>query len=170
MQLQTCRKENLPLHSDGARLWNAMVATKFLLISTANILIPYRFVSARDWVPCRFGIDWVSDTLTMLYVFVQMLGGGMRQAGYLAAAAIYGIDHHWHRMQQDHDKPNPLGVLSKVPVLFGLVDTNIVIFELDSEARENQFMQHMQKNKIQLIIWALEIAFCYAFRLHGCPT
>ena len=40
----------------------------------------------------------------------------MRQAGYLAAAAIYGIDHHWHRMQQDHDKAKSLGeVLSKVP-------------------------------------------------------
>ena len=84
----------------------------------------------------------------------KMLGGGMRQAGYLAAAAIYGIDHHWHRMQQDHDKAKSLGeVLSKVPGVRYLapVDTNIVIFELDSELRENQFMQHMQKNKIQLI-------------------
>ena len=74
----------------------------------------------------------------------------MRQAGYLAAAAIYGIDHHWHRMQQDHDKAKSLGeVLSKVPGVRYLapVDTNIVIFEMDSEVRENQFMQHMQKNR-----------------------
>ena len=152
---QLCRQENLPLHLDGARLWNAMVATK-----TSPAFYGQHFdtlsicFSKGLGAPVGSALVGPQSTIDNALRIRKMLGGGMRQAGYLAAAAIYGIDHHWHRMQQDHDKAKSLGeVLSKVPGVRYLapVDTNIVIFELDSEARENQFMQHMQKNKIQLI-------------------
>lgn len=152
---QLCRKENLPLHLDGARLWNAMVATNISPdfygqhFDTLSICF-----SKGLGAPVGSALIGSQTTIDNALRIRKMLGGGMRQAGYLAAAAIYGIDHHWHRMQQDHDKAKSLGeVLSKVPGVRYLapVDTNIVIFELDSEARENQFMQHMQKNKIQLI-------------------
>ena len=152
---QLCRKENLPLHLDGARLWNAMLATNISPdfygqhFDTLSICF-----SKGLGAPVGSALIGSQTTIDNALRIRKMLGGGMRQAGYLAAAAIYGIDHHWHRMQQDHDKAKSLGeVLSKVPGVRYLapVDTNIVIFELDSEARENQFMQHMQKNKIQLI-------------------
>lgn len=152
---QLCRKENLPLHLDGARLWNAMVATNISPdfygqhFDTLSICF-----SKGLGAPVGSALIGSQTTIDNALRIRKMLGGGMRQAGYFAAAAIYGIDHHWHRMQQDHDKAKSLGeVLSKVPGVRYLapVDTNIVIFELDSEARENQFMQHMQKNKIQLI-------------------
>lgn len=152
---QLCRQENLPLHLDGARLWNAMVATK-----TSPAFYGQHFDTLSICFSKGLGAP-VGSALIGSHTIIdnalrirKMLGGGMRQAGYLAAAAIYGIDHHWHRMQQDHDKAKSLGeVLSKVPGVRYLapVDTNIVIFELDSEVRENQFMQHMQKNEIQLI-------------------
>lgn len=152
---QLCCKENLPLHLDGARLWNAMVATNISpdfygqYFDTLSICF-----SKGLGAPVGSALIGSQTTIDNALRIRKMLGGGMRQAGYLAAAAIYGIDHHWHRMQQDHDKAKSLGeVLSKVPGVRYLapVDTNIVIFELDCEARENQFMQHMQKNKIQLI-------------------
>ena len=152
---QLCRKENLPLHLDGARLWNALVATNISPdfygqhFDTLSICF-----SKGLGAPVGSALIGSQTTIDSALRIRKMLGGGMRQAGYLAAAAIYGIDHHWHRMQQDHDKAKSLGeVLSKVPGVRYLapVDTNIVIFELDSEARENRFMQHMQKNKIQLI-------------------
>ena len=152
---QLCRKENLPLHLDGARLWNAMVATK-----TSPDFYGQHFdtlsicFSKGLGAPVGSALIGSQTTIDSALRIRKMLGGGMRQAGYLAAAAIYGIEHHWHRMQQDHEKAKSLGeVLSKVPGVRYLapVDTNIVIFELDSEARENQFMEHMQKNKIQLI-------------------
>ena len=152
---QLCRQENLPLHLDGARLWNAMVATK-----TSPAFYGQHFdtlsicFSKGLGAPVGSALVGPQTTIDNALRIRKMLGGGMRQAGYLAAAAIYGIDHHWHRMQQDHDKAKSLGeVLSKVPGVRYLapVDTNIVIFEMDSELRENQFMQHMQKNEIQLI-------------------
>ena len=152
---QLCRKENLPLHLDGARLWNAMLATNISPdfygqhFDTLSICF-----SKGLGAPVGSALIGSQTTIDNALRIRKMLGGGMRQAGYLAAAAIYGIDHHWHRMQQDHDKAKSLGeVLSKVPGVRYLapVDTNIVIFEMDSEVRENQFMQHMQKNKIQLI-------------------
>lgn len=152
---QLCRQENLPLHLDGARLWNAMVATK-----TSPAFYGQHFdtlsicFSKGLGAPVGSALVGPQSTIDNALRIRKMLGGGMRQAGYLAAAAIYGIDHHWHRMQQDHDKAKSLGeVLSKVPGVRYLapVDTNIVIFEMDSEVRENQFMQHMQKNEIQLI-------------------
>ena len=152
---QLCRQENLPLHLDGARLWNAMVATKtspaFYGQHFDTLSICFSKGLGAPVGSALIGSQTIIDNALRIR---KMLGGGMRQAGYLAAAAIYGIDHHWHRMQQDHDKAKSLGeVLSKVPGVRYLapVDTNIIIFELDSELRENQFMQHMQKNKIQLI-------------------
>src|SRR5262249_51652661 len=97
------RKHNLAMHLDGARLWNAMVTTG---------------VSAREWckhfdsIPVCFskGLGTpVGSALAGSKAFVaqgrrirKMLGGGMRQAGILAAAALYALDHHIDRLAEDH--------------------------------------------------------------------
>jgi len=84
----------------------------------------------------------------------KMLGGGMRQAGYLAAAASYAIDHHWQDLDNDHRRAKELGdaVLQLKGVSFlAPVDTNIVIFELETPAMEANFMAAMQDRNIHLI-------------------
>ena len=150
-----CKEENLPLHLDGARLWNAMTATKTSpsfygeMFDTISVCF-----SKGLGAPVGSALLGTKEQIDRALRIRKMLGGGMRQAGYLAAAASYGITHHWPRMGEDHQKAKALG--EAIKAVDGVrylapVDTNIVIFEFTSEAREKQFMEYMQKCKIQLI-------------------
>ena len=150
-----CKEENLPLHLDGARLWNAMTTTKTspafygAMFDTISVCF-----SKGLGAPVGSALLGTKEQIDRALRIRKMLGGGMRQAGYLAAGASYGITHHWPRVEEDHQKAKALG--EAVKAVDGVrylapVDTNIVIFEFTSEAREKQFMEHMQKCKIQLI-------------------
>ena len=81
----------------------------------------------------------------------KVFGGGMRQAGFLAAAGIYAIDHQWERLKEDHRKAKELGgALSKLSQVDFVeeVETNIVIFQLRPNEDIAGFMQLLQENKI----------------------
>ena len=150
-----CKEENLPLHLDGARLWNAMTATKTSPAFYGEMFDTISVCFSKGLgAPVGSALLGTKEQIDRALRVRKMLGGGMRQAGYLAAAASYGMTHHWPRMGDDHQKAKALG--EAVKAVDGVrylapVDTNIVIFEFTSEAREKQFMEHMQKCKIQLI-------------------
>ena len=150
-----CKEENLPLHLDGARLWNAMTATKTSPVFYGEMFDTISVCFSKGLgAPVGSALLGTKEQIDRALRIRKMLGGGMRQAGYLAAAASYGMTHHWPRMGDDHQKAKALG--EAVKAVDGVrylapVDTNIVIFEFTSEAREKQFMEHMQKCKIQLI-------------------
>ena len=150
-----CKEENLPLHLDGARLWNAMTATKTSPAFYGEMFDTISVCFSKGLgAPVGSALLGTKEQIDRALRIRKMLGGGMRQAGYLAAAASYGMTHHWPRMGDDHQKAKALG--EAVKAVDGVrylapVDTNIVIFEFTSEAREKQFMEHMQKCKIQLI-------------------
>lgn len=131
-------RSSLKVHLDGARIANASVATG----------IPFReYGACADTVSMCFskglgapvGSIVISDTETIQRARKKrkMFGGGMRQAGILAAAAIYALDHHIERLQEDHKNAARLGEL--IASLDGLelihpVETNIVVFKLDGSA------------------------------------
>ena len=150
-----CKKENLSLHLDGARIWNAMVATK-----TSPAFYGEHFdtisvcFSKGLGAPIGSALIGSKEIIDRALRVRKILGGGMRQAGYLAEAASYAIDHHWQETAQDHDKARELG--AAVMTIEGVrylapVDTNIVIFELASPQLEAEFMEYMAKKGIQLI-------------------
>ena len=69
----------------------------------------------------------------------KVFGGGMRQAGYLAAACIYALDHNVSRLAEDHQRANAMGeVMKELPFIEEVmpVDTNIVIAKLIDEKSE----------------------------------
>lgn len=84
----------------------------------------------------------------------KVLGGGMRQAGYLAAAALYALEHHIDRLAEDHRRAREIGaVLQELPFVKKVVpvETNIVIFELnDTVISEREFLEHLRRNGIRL--------------------
>lgn len=150
-----CKKENLSLHLDGARIWNAMIATKTTPTFYGEHFDTISVCFSKGLgAPIGSALIGSKEIIDQALRVRKILGGGMRQAGYLAEAASYAIDHHWLETAQDHDKARELG--AAVMTIEGVrylapVDTNIVIFELASPQLEDEFMAYMAKNGIQLI-------------------
>lgn len=129
------RARGLRTHMDGARLWNACAATG---------VAPAAYAAYFDTVSVCFskglgapvGSALVGDaaTLARAYRFRKMFGGGMRQSGYLAAAAMYAIENHQDRLTEDHAAAARLGEqLSRLPGIAVPLrpETNMVFFQLE---------------------------------------
>ena len=131
--LASARSHGLRTHLDGARLMNAAVAAS---------LPPSRFAAGFDtaWIDfakglgCAVGAVLVGshELIEEAWRYKQMWGGAMRQAGYLAAACLYALDHNVARLAEDHEHARLLAAgLAQIP---GVeidplaVETNIVIF------------------------------------------
>lgn len=150
-----CQKENLSLHLDGARIWNAMIATKTTPAFYGEHFDTISVCFSKGLgAPIGSALIGSKEMIDQALRVRKILGGGMRQAGYLAEAASYAIDHHWQETAQDHVKARELG--AAVMAIDGVrylapVDTNIVIFELASSQLEDEFMAYMTQSGIQLI-------------------
>ena len=128
-------QRGLRMHMDGARLWNACVATG---ISPAQYSAPFDSVSVclSKALGCPVGslILGSKDFIKRVHRFRKMVGGGMRQAGFLAAAGIYALDHHIDRLEEDHRKAKKmaqgLANIKNVGINPGEVETNILFFDV----------------------------------------
>jgi threonine aldolase len=129
------RDFNLRLHLDGARLWNACAATGHK---------PAEYARHFDTVSCCFskglgapaGSAVCGDKaiIARVYRFRKMFGGAMRQAGILAAAALYALDHHRERLVEDHANASRLAEgLAEIPgVSIPMpAETNMVFIDID---------------------------------------
>ncbi len=132
----TAHELGLATHLDGARLWNASVASG----------VPEEtFASGFDTVsvcfskglgaPMGSALAGRRDLIHRARRFKQMFGGGFRQAGMMAAGALYAVEHHRERLAEDHQTAARLAVgLAEIPGVTidpGEVDTNIVFFLMD---------------------------------------
>ncbi|MDH5673336.1 MAG: low-specificity L-threonine aldolase [Myxococcales bacterium] len=134
------RERGLALHLDGARIWNAAVATGR---SPAQLAAPFDSVSACFskglGAPVGSVLAGGREGIAKARRLRKMLGGGMRQAGILAAAALYALDHHRERLREDHDNARLLA--ERLSEVAGVgcepdrVETNIVNFTLEPGAR-----------------------------------
>ena len=84
----------------------------------------------------------------------KVFGGNMRQVGYLAAAGLYALDHHFDRLSEDHKKAKEIGsVLQELSIIKVVepIETNIVIFELESHVDESEFLKQLFDKNIHII-------------------
>lgn len=153
---EVCTAHGLKFHLDGARLWNALAVT-----GEDPKLYGHLFdsisVCLSKGLGCPVGSvllgskDFIAKALRVRKVF----GGGMRQAGFLAAAGIYALDHHRERLKEDHKKAKEIeAILSEKDFIASVspVDTNIIIFELNESVLDAEaFMHKMDENNIKLI-------------------
>lgn len=148
-------QNNLALHLDGARLWNA------LEVNQDN---PKDYGEAFDTISlcfskglgCPVGSILLGSKASIEEALRirKVLGGGMRQAGYLAAAASYALKYHREGLKKDHNKALEIAeILKASPVVDKVapVETNIVIFSLIPGKDENKFIQKMESKGILLI-------------------
>jgi threonine aldolase len=126
-----CDRHGLLLHLDGARIWNAHVATG---VPLAEIAAPCDTVSVclskGLGAPVGSLVLCSAELLPRLIRARKLLGGGMRQAGILAAAGLYALEHNIERMADDHRRARLLGErLARLPGLrvdLNTVQTNMV--------------------------------------------
>ena len=100
------------IHMDGARLWNAAVAAG---LEPAAVARPADTVSVCFskglGAPVGSALAGSKETIARARRGRKLLGGGMRQAGVIAAGALYALNHHIERLHEDHERARRLGVL-----------------------------------------------------------
>jgi threonine aldolase len=136
------RGQSLRMHLDGARLWNASVATG---IDERDYAAHFDSVSVCFskglGAPIGSALCGPRDFIQRAWRFRKMLGGGMRQTGILAAGALYALEHHRARLAEDHANARALATglarLSGIELDPATVQTNIVCFRVSTmQAKE----------------------------------
>ncbi|GAB4156379.1 MAG: GntG family PLP-dependent aldolase [Winogradskyella sp.] len=152
---QVANKHKLGYHLDGARLWNAMVV-KDENPKQYGELFDTISVCLSKGLGCPIGSVLLGKKELMKGALRirKILGGGMRQVGYLAAAGIYALDHHIERLSHDHNKAKEIGeVLSQLSFIKTVepIETNIIIFELNDHISETSFLNNLKEKNIHII-------------------
>jgi threonine aldolase len=130
------RQNGLALHLDGARLWNAIVATGIPAATWAAEFDSVSVCFSKGLgTPVGSALSGPRDFIARARRSRKLLGGGMRQAGVLAAAALHALDQHIDRLADDHRHARLLAeAVADTPGLRlnpSEVDTNLVWFEVD---------------------------------------
>lgn len=148
-----CKEHNLPLHLDGARLMNSLVETQ---------IDPKEYASAFDSIslclskglgaPVGSLLIGNKDFIKQSRRVRKVFGGGMRQAGFLAAAGLHALEHHVDRLTFDHNHAQQLEdafnqkswVKEVLPVM-----TNIVVVVLEDASKRDSYIQHFADQGIR---------------------
>lgn len=134
-------KHNIPMHLDGARLMNAVAATTLPPASYAQHFETVSLCLSKGLGAPVGSLLISSDRQLIDHArrFRRMYGGAMRQAGVLAAAGIYALEHHVARLTEDHSHAKKLArLLQQIPsvqIAPQHVETNIVIFDVTDQRR-----------------------------------
>jgi threonine aldolase len=148
--------EGMALHLDGARLWNVACATG---ISLAELAAPADTVmvsfSKGLGAPVGAALAGNRDLIERAGVVRKRLGGGMRQSGILAAAALYGIENNMDRLREDHENARALAdILARgghcrvVPP-----DTNIVMVDLSPGTDAAELEERCLSRGVRIAAW-----------------
>ena len=150
-------EHGLPLHLDGARLWNAAAATG---------VAPSRFAAQADTVmvcyskglgaPIGSALAGSEEAMKRAHALRKRLGGGMRQVGILAAAGLYALDHNLPRIGDDHVRARRLAEFVDELDGFRVIspDTNIIMIDVD---RDGLTAEEAERYLEERGVWILAI-------------
>ena len=149
---KVCRENGLKFHLDGARLFNALVETNDTPVDYGKIFDSISIcISKGLGAPVGSVLIGNKEFIRKARRIRKVFGGGMRQAGYLAAACIYAIDNHVERLLEDHRRAKQLETtlnsLSYIEAVIP-VQTNLVFFSLKPSMPVDKFLSNLRKNDI----------------------
>ena len=153
---EVCISHGLTYHLDGARLWNALMAKNETPEQYGKLFDTISICFSKG-LGCPVGSILLGskELMDKALRVRKILGGGMRQAGYLAAAAIYALDHNIQRLTEDHQKATEIGqILENLHFIKKVepIETNIIIFEIDEKAMsELDFVDKLAEKEISII-------------------
>ncbi len=152
---QVCSDNQLQLHLDGARLFNALSATGQQPADYGRLFDSIS-VCFNKGMGCPIGSVLLGSAAFIRQArrVRKVLGGGMRQAGFMAAAGIYALEHHRERLTEDHAHARQLAeALAKKDFVSAIkpVETNIVIFETTSDICTKDLAQRLKEQDVLAI-------------------
>lgn len=152
---KVCVENNLKLHLDGARLFNAIVAKNEDPKDYGKIFDSISICLSKSLgAPVGSVLIGTKEFIAKARRIRKVFGGGMRQAGYLAAACIYALDNHIERLEQDHHHAKLLAEALCEKDFVGEilpVETNIVIFTVKGRFTAQQLAAKLKEHNILTI-------------------
>jgi threonine aldolase len=155
-KIQKISKENdLAFHLDGARLFNALVAKNETPLQYGELFDTISICLSKGLgAPIGSVLIGTKEHIAKALRVRKLFGGAMRQAGFLAAAAIYALDNNVERLAEDHKRAKQIGsVLESCSYVQKVepIETNIVIFYVNKEIDPMDFIAKMESKGILLI-------------------
>lgn len=149
---ELCKQQNLKFHIDGARLFNAIVAKKESPKQYGEIFDSISICLSKGLgAPVGSLIIGNSEFIKKARRVRKVFGGGMRQAGYIAAAGLYALQNNIARLQIDHDNAQKITTALKAKSFVDEIlpiETNIIIFSVKNEMTPKLFIEKMKENQI----------------------
>lgn len=149
---EASRAKGLKMHLDGARLFNALVANNESAKDYGQAFDTISICMSKGLgAPVGSLLVGSKSYIKQARRVRKYFGGGMRQAGYLAAACIYALDHHVERLEEDHKRAKEIeSALIDLPYVASVmsVETNIVIFKLAGSITAEQCLEKLKEHNI----------------------
>ncbi|MCP3928682.1 MAG: aminotransferase class I/II-fold pyridoxal phosphate-dependent enzyme [Bacteroidetes bacterium] len=142
-----CREKDLCLHLDGARLFNALVETGESTLETGQYFDSISICLSKGLgAPVGSMLTGDAGFIKAARRIRKVMGGGMRQAGFLAAAGMYALDNQVERLKEDNRRAKQLGaILSELSYVESVrpVQSNIVIFDLKTPITADLYLSKL---------------------------
>jgi threonine aldolase len=152
-----CKRRKIKMHLDGARLWNASVASGTSLKEYSKFFDSVMVCFSKG-LGCPAGsvLAGNKEFIEKARRNRKMMGGGMRQAGILAGAGLYALKHNLKRMAEDHERAQTLAQtisqISKIKIDLASAQTNIVVFDIKQTGlRSEQAMEKLAQKGLWLV-------------------
>lgn len=147
-----CKDKGLGLHLDGARLFNALVETGESTQAVGELFDSISICLSKGLgAPVGSLLIGEKEFIRQARRFRKVMGGGMRQAGYLAAAGIYALENNIERLKEDNERAKAIGaVLEKLSYVSEVrpVQSNIVIFDVKAPWTADSFLEKLAEKGI----------------------
>jgi threonine aldolase len=149
---EVCDENNLKLHLDGARVFNALVAKKEQAKTYAEVFHTISICLSKSLgAPVGSVLLGPKDFIKKARRVRKVFGGGMRQAGFIAAAGLYALENHIERLKQDHEHAKQIAeAISKKEFVQEVlpVETNIIIFHLKAPHTAKDLVAKLKEQNI----------------------
>ncbi len=149
---KVCDEQQLAFHLDGARIFNALIEKKEKPTQYGDLFDTISICLSKG-LGCPAGSLLLGSKkhIQKALRIRKLLGGGMRQVGYLAAAGIYALDKHVERLAEDHLKARKIAkFLAALEIIKKVeqVETNIIIFYTADHIDDNEFVNRLKERNI----------------------
>ena len=149
---EVCNKHQLKLHLDGARLWNALLVKNEQPKHYGEVFDSISICLSKGLgAPVGSVLLGNKEYIKKARRVRKVLGGCMRQSGYLAAAGIFAIEHNWQKLEKDHLHAETIAASLRKKKFIGEmlpVETNILIFTINDTYTPVEFANELEKQQI----------------------